>query len=449
VLIDGVLPTIVRFEASWLSMRDRWLGISETLESHTVTITTSGADDGNLFKFELRKNDDSVSYTATTTVLDNKAVFSIVSSTLKQLSHATKYNLSGSVSDTSGNSSGIYEDSYFEVDLFGPFTAGISVQDGVYDEGEFIDFTFRMSDTNTNFGGPAAEIQVQVGTSVATITYDNTLSNSRDKVFRYIVQPGDIDLDGVEILSTSIYLPTNSIFKDAAGNDGNPAILGSIKRVFPNAIVDPNQELEADQINLTVNEGGSVSYDFTAADREGTPYGYKLLTPTAHGESSLSSVTFTYNHNGNDSATDSLTYQISRTTETATGTINITIIPVNDPPVVPAVQMVSLDIGQTKTFEFEAFDEEGDELTYFLVDSPVNGELDLPQNTTAKTEDIELSPDGRFTYFQSGPLAGQKTVPSEKYGFVYLDSITYYAVSAEMRSVIDGKVYIELVPLGS
>ncbi|MEK9739943.1 MAG: Ig-like domain-containing protein [Flavobacteriaceae bacterium] len=444
VLIDGVLPTIPGIDPSWAPMGDNWMGKAETLLTQTVTFTTSGAADGNLFTFTLvKKPENTIAYTATATVSSNQVVFDITSSTLKTLSHATKYNITGNVSDTAGNSSGPYAKE-FEVDLFGPTVAGISVEAGVYDEGEAIDFVFRMSDTNTNLGGPAAAIQVQVGTSVATLTYDNTLSNSRDKVFRYVVQPGDIDLDGVEVLSTSLYLYPTSVFKDAAKNDGDPAIVGSIRRTFPNAIVDPNQELEADPISLTVNEGGSVTYLFAAADRRDQPYSYALLSTPSHGISSLESLTFTYDHNGNEAATDSLTYQISRGSETATGTISINIDAVNDPPVVPVVQMVSLDIGQTKTFEFEAYDEEGDELTYFLVEGPINGDLD---GTTAKSADIELSPDGRFTYRQTAPLEGQKTVPSEKYGFVYLDSLSYYAVSAGMRSLIDGKIIIELVPL--
>jgi gliding motility-associated-like protein len=107
--------------------------------------------------------------------------------------------------------------------------------------------------------------------------------------------------------------------------------------------------------------------------------------------------------------------------------------------------MISIDVGEEKTFQFEAFDEEGDELSYFLVTPPKSGDLSSKNSRSAKV--VELSKSGLFTYSQSGQIDDLNLVDSEKYGYVYLDSLSYYAVSSGMRSIIDGKILIELVPL--
>ena len=434
VLVDGILPRITDINASWLSMRDSWMGIADTQVSQTVTFTTSGVEDGNEFTFTLVKgNQNNVVYTATSTVNLNRAVFGLTTSTLQGLRHADKLYITGNVSDTAGNTSGPYQGREFQVDLSGPFTSRINVESGVYDEGDAIDFILEMSDENTSFGGPPAEIQVQIGSSVTSITYDNTLSSSRNKVFRYVVQPGDVDLDGVEIISTSIFLQPTSSFKDAAQNDGNPSIAG-INRVFPNVIVDPNQELEAQTINLTVNEADTVTYLFESSDRNNDPYRYELLSTAVNGSTSLSSLTLTYEHDGTNTLFDSLIYQISRGTETASGTILITVIPVNDPPVAPG-QTVYVYEGESTSFNLNAFDPEGDAIdAYTIVRETSLGTITIDNNGNASF----VHPRGSFN----------ESIEDSNYSFVYPDSFTYQVTSLGISSNI-GPVEVLIIPYDS
>jgi hypothetical protein len=261
VLVDGILPTIPSIKASWLPMGDKWLGGPEIVQSHTVTFTTVGVEDGNTFNFTIIKRpNNTIAYTVTGTVISNEVSFGVLSNTLRTLSHGSKYGILGTVTNTVGNYSGPYE-KQMEVDTSGPFVRAIKVEDGVYQEGEFIDFILEMSDQSTNFAGQPgqlAEIQVKIGSSVASITYDNSISDSRNKVFRYTVQPEDEDLDGVEVISDGIYLPSSFKFLDSAKNSGDPTLRFAGRKTFPDAIIDPNQELEAETINLTVSEGGTV-----------------------------------------------------------------------------------------------------------------------------------------------------------------------------------------------
>ncbi|QSX30230.1 tandem-95 repeat protein [Shewanella cyperi] len=161
------------------------------------------------------------------------------------------------------------------VDAVAPTVSSVSVPaNATYIAGQNLDFTINMDDNVTvNTGGGTPQIAITIGATTRQATY-LAGSGSSALVFRYTVQSGDLDTDGIVVGSLSA---NGGTLRDAATNDLNTTLnsVGSTASVLVDAVaptvssvsVPANGTYIAGQNldftvntseNVTVNTGGGT-----------------------------------------------------------------------------------------------------------------------------------------------------------------------------------------------
>jgi VCBS repeat-containing protein len=127
---------------------------------------------------------------------------------------------------------------------------------------------------------------------------------------------------------------------------------------------------------LEVNPAGILGND---TDADGDSLGVTLVDGPAHGQLALDADGgFTYTPDADFHGIDSFRYTASDgALDSAVATVQITVLPVNDAPVLPPVDNQNLVAGQLLNLSFAANDADaGDVLTYSLVDGPAGAVID-------------------------------------------------------------------------
>ena len=84
------------------------------------------------------------------------------------------------------------------------------------------------------------------------------------------------------------------------------------------------------------------------------------------GEVSLAGNIFTYTPQENYNGSDSFTYNINQGSKSDTGTVNITVTPVNDLPIITSAGSITVSENQTAVLSINVTEPDGDELTYSI-----------------------------------------------------------------------------------
>ena len=140
---------------------------------------------------------------------------------------------------------------------------------------------------------------------------------------------------------------------------------------FPSMPVAVNDSYSVNEgATLTVGAGTGVLANDT--DSNSDPLTSTVSIATVNGTLNLAgNGSFTYLHNGSETTTDSFTYSVSDGVSSAFGTVNITVVPVNDAPVFTGqILSQSVDEGALVSGTYTATDAEGGALTYALVSGP-------------------------------------------------------------------------------
>ncbi|SSY69788.1 cell surface protein [Priestia megaterium] len=139
-------------------------------------------------------------------------------------------------------------------------------------------------------------------------------------------------------------------------------------------------------VTLVTNEDTAVSSQITAFDPDGEVLTYALQDPPTNGVAVVNGDgTFTYTPNGNYNGLDTFTVLISDPSGAFIVTnVLVTVIPVNDAPVVPDYAFV-INEDTSLNSQVVATDIDGNLLTYGLLTGPVNGT-------------VVVNPDGTYTY---------------------------------------------------
>ncbi len=285
------------------------------------------------------------------------------------------------------------------------------------------DHYFMISTINS--GGPKLRFRLKAGGSTATlIAGSGNLSNGQ---WHHIAATYDgvnmrIYLDGVEVGSRAktgtidanpglpLWVGANPLVASARPWDGaiddvrlytRTLSLSEIQVLAAGIVNNPpfaNDDLytvDEDDV-LSVPADGVLAND---TDAEGDPLTAQLISNASNGTVSLSGDgSFTYTPDTNYNGPDSFTYRASDATGTSnTATVNITVSPINDPPVanpqaVIAEEGTPLDITLTGT------DVDGDTLTFVIATGPANGGLlGTPPNVTYTSNTPYIGPD-LFTF---------------------------------------------------
>ena len=158
---------------------------------------------------------------------------------------------------------------------------------------------------------------------------------------------------------------------------------------------------------LAIREGGTVSVEdrellANDTDAEGDALSITAVGDAANGIVTRDGNTITYRHDGSETNTDGFTYTISDGTESATGSVMITVSPVNDPPV-GVVDALAIQEGGSVAVQSQRLlandtDAEADTLSIAVVGDATNGLVTLDGNTITYTHDGSETNTGSFTY---------------------------------------------------
>ena len=190
----------------------------------------------------------------------------------------------------------------------------------------------------------------------ATINYEHDGSETTTDSFSYIAT------DGTNTVTTTVEVTVTPV------NDP------------PSTTADTAGVDEGDTLHL---EAPALLHNDTDAEED-------ILTITtvgnaANGKVSLDGTTVVYEHDGSETTADGFTYTVTDGMDTDTATVEVTITPVNDPPIaVP--DTAAVNEGDTVTVEASALldndtDDEGDQLSLMAVGNAANGIVFLDGTT--------------------------------------------------------------------
>ncbi|MBK1442740.1 hypothetical protein JHJ32_22260, partial [Parapedobacter sp. ISTM3] len=150
------------------------------------------------------------------------------------------------------------------IDGVAPEVTSVAVPaDGYHVAGDALDFTVHFSENVTvDATGGEPHLEVTIGTTVVQAGYVNG-SGSNALVFRYVVQTGDIDLDGITV--NTVLEPNGGTLRDAAGNDANTTLnnIAPTNDIFVHAVY-PSVALATTATSPT-NQAFMVSIVFSEA----------------------------------------------------------------------------------------------------------------------------------------------------------------------------------------
>ncbi|MDL0431355.1 Ig-like domain-containing protein [Marinobacter sp. TBZ242] len=181
---------------------------------------------------------------------------------------------SGNDLDTTLNSVG--STSSVLVDAVNPTVSSVSVpSNDRYVAGESLDFTVNASENVTvNTAGGTPQIPLSVGSTTRYASYISG-SGTSALAFRYTVQAGDEDADGV-VVSAAVD-PNGGTLQDGAGNDLATTLnsVGSTNDVLVDAVTPAGYSVSMDDGMLNASESVSASFTFAGAEIE-TDYSYTV-----------------------------------------------------------------------------------------------------------------------------------------------------------------------------
>ena len=176
-----------------------------------------------------------------------------------------------------------------------------------------------------------------------------------------------------------------------AVGDGN----GGTSTATVNVTVVPvNDAPVADVASTAVNEDTSVTGSLSASDVDGDALTFSLSSGPAHGSATVNADgTYTYAADADYNGTDSFTYAVDDGNGgVATGTVEVTVDPVNDAPVVAGTS-VTVNEDSSLNASLAASDVDGDGLTFSLASGPSHGSATVHS-------------DGTFTYAPTADFNG-------------------------------------------
>jgi hypothetical protein len=155
-----------------------------------------------------------------------------------------------------------------------------------------------------------------------------------------------------------------------------------------------------------VAEDGSAIINLASSDVDGDPLTFALASQPAHGSVVLAGNVATYTPTPDYHGSDTFVYTVSDGQGgTATGTVTVTVAPVNDPPVADALQAPAVEDGSVE-ITLGGTDPDGDALTFALASQPVHGSVVLDGYMAVYAPAANYNGSDSFTYSVSDGFGG-------------------------------------------
>ena len=258
-------------------------------------------------------------------------------------------------------------------------------------------FTFKVNDGTSDSNIATVSITVNP-VNDAPIAFNQTITVVEEELINITLVGTDVDGDlltyvlvttpGQGILTGTganlSYTPND--FTGLSNSDSftfrvydSQGVFSNIATVFIN--IDPDDDIPvANDQSVATSEDTPVSFVIVGSDKHLEPITYILVTTPAHGTLSGTAPNLTYTPDANYTGPDSFTFKVNDTkTDSNIATVSITVNPVNDAPVA-LNKTVSYLLNTPVNFTFDAFDVDGNPLTYSILTTPANGTV-IPNPT--------------------------------------------------------------------
>ena len=278
-------------------------------------------------------------------------------------------------------------------------------------------FSYTISDGHGGTASAAVAVTV-THVNQAPVAVNDALTTAENSAGSVNVLANDTDVDGDTLTIASVtqgahgtvtFASPNATYTPATNFNGTDSFTysvsdghgGTATGTVAVTVTHLNQPPVANTDTLTTpeNQAGSVNVLANDTDVDGDTLSVTAHTNGAHGVVAFTGGTATYSPAANFNGADAFTYTISDGHGgTATGTVNVTVTHVNQPPVAAndafgTPESTALTIAAATGVLANDSDPDGDTLTAALVSTTTHGTLALAAN-------------GGFTYTPTGTFVG-------------------------------------------
>ncbi len=270
----------------------------------------------------------------------------------------------GTMQDAVGNDmnadlAGVASTTGVLVDAVAPVVTSVSIPDGTYITGQNMDFTVNVDENATVVtAGGTPRLAITVGGTTRYAGYQSG-SGTSSLVFRYTVQSGEVDSDGIALGSLSV---NGGTIKDATGNDLNTTLNGvaSTAAVLVDAVAPTVLSVSSQKANGTYGIGELINIEVVFSENMAVTGAPQLALETgvvdrlanyASGSGS-NTLVFAYTLQSGDESVD-LDYSMANALTLNSGTIKD--VPGNNAVLTLAAPGAANSLGSNKALVIEAF----------------------------------------------------------------------------------------------
>jgi hypothetical protein len=253
-------------------------------------------------------------------------------------------------------------------------TAVVQVSDGVGGV-DTASITLSIANLNDTPAVPAGQDIVTAEDTPGAISLAATDADGDPLSWAVKVQPthGSVSCTGAGACTYTPDADRNGADSfDVEVSDGNG---GRTRITVPVTVTSVDDAVVAGHVGKTVGEdSGASSFALAGSDPDGTAVTFAAAPATLGSLSCSSAGACTFTPAANANGTEVVAYTVSDGTSTATGSVTLTVTPVNDAPVASGLTLSTTE-DTPVGFTLPAADVDGDALGYVLTSTPATGHL--------------------------------------------------------------------------
>ena len=208
---------------------------------------------------------------------------------------------------------------------------------------------------------------------------------------------------------------------------------------------------EAESTTHTLDEDNTITIELLASDADGDVLTFSLVSNPLNGMVALNGNAATYMPDANFYGEDSFTFLVNDGLfDSNVATINLVVVPVNDAPYLYPIPDAEIALGEVFIYILEAFDVDGDDLSYTVTGSATatitNNILTVQADTEGIEEIIVTVSDGTMTDQETFILTFVLPECAEEYEQGFFDGAATGDVNGDgALNIVDIVLSIEMI----